>query len=127
VTVGASTATGTIAAPPHPTPHGPQHAACGADMRCHIRDYIDISIACGGVVSPLATPTYARSAYPASLAWVHGVPVGFAPHYVAVQPGRCRRFIGDTHTAGVCISRMMEQSAVRLRRHFGPHRTQSDS
>ena len=26
--------------------------------------------------------------------WVHCVLLGFAPHYVAVQPGRCRRFIG---------------------------------
>ena len=56
----------------HQAPHTPRHAACRTDMWCPSRQKL------------------AR----ASPHWVHCVLLGFAPHYVAVQPGRCRRFIG---------------------------------
>ena len=86
---------------PHTPPHRPRHAACRTDMWRAVRNSSRKSMFCGNGTSPLAPPTYIAgfSSYldeqaRASPYWVHCVLLGSLLTTVAVQPGRCRRFIG---------------------------------
>ena len=86
--------------PPHRAPHPPPHAVCGTDMWWVVRDSSIKSAHSRNGTLPLAPRTYSwiqlisRGAGWGSAALGSLCPFGFAPHYVAVQPGRCRCFIG---------------------------------
>jgi len=86
---------------PHTPPHRPRHAACRTGMWWVVRNSSIQSLDYRNGTSPLAPPTYIAgfSSYldvqaGASPHWVHCVLLGSLLTTVAVQPGRCRRFIG---------------------------------
>ena len=85
----------------HQAPHTPRHAACRTGMWWVVRNSSIQSLDYRNGTSPLAPPTYIAgfSSYldvqaGASPHWVHCVLLGSLLTTVAVQPGRCRRFIG---------------------------------
>src|SRR5262249_30069771 len=87
---------------PHRPPHTPRHAACRTDIPWVVRNSSMKSFDYRNSTSPLARPTYTcfqliyrgRGLGRASPHWVHCVLLGSLLTTVAVQPGRCRRFIG---------------------------------
>ena len=85
----------------HTPPHSPRHTACRIDIPWVVRNSSIQSLDYRNGTSPLAPPTYIAgfSSYldvqaGASPHWVHCVLLGSLLTTVAVQPGRCRRFIG---------------------------------
>jgi hypothetical protein len=82
--------------PPHTPPHRPRHAACRTDIPWVVQNSSMKSFGYRNGTSPLATPTYG---------WIQLIyrdegggglrrMGGSLLTTVAVQPGRCRRFIG---------------------------------
>jgi hypothetical protein len=72
--------------------------------------------------SPLTSRHIARSAYPASLAWVHCVLLGSLLTTLAVQPSRCRRFIGTPYADIKHYTRDVYESGARRSKKFAANR-----
>jgi hypothetical protein len=85
---------GRAAIRPQPAPHTPLQTACGPDMWCPIRIAAAFQCVRAGLPPPPAPPTYSSLSLSGFARWVHCVLLGSLLTTLAVQPSRCRRFIG---------------------------------
>jgi hypothetical protein len=85
---------------PHPAPHTPLHAVCSTDMWWVVQNSLRNSTRYRNGTLPLhprhipGFSSYIEGQVGAPPHWVHCVLLGSLLTTVAVQPGRCRRFIG---------------------------------